>query len=161
MKLGLNAAFAVGTNLLGIRLDPYMTYNFLVEIEGLLTGGFSEVTGLESEIQLEEYQEGGVNEYVHKFPNQTVYPNLVLSHGLTNIETLWYWYRDATKGQIRLKNGTILLLNCQRLPVMWWNFKEAYPVKWVGPQFNASNDTEVAVERIELVHRGINKPSLF
>lgn len=157
-KLGLKAAFAAGTELLGMRLDPYMAYNFVVEIDGLITGGFMEVTGLGSEIQLEEYQEGGVNGYVHKFPTRTVYSNLVLSKGLTNIDLLWSWYRDATQGNIQRKNGTILLLNRQRLPVMWWNFKQAYPVKWAGPQFNANNTTEVAVERIELVHQGIDKP---
>lgn len=157
-KLGLNAAFAAGTDLVGKRLDPYMAYNFVVEIDSLITGGFTEVTGLGSEIQLEEYQEGGVNGYVHKFPTRTVYSNLVLSKGLTDIDLLWNWYRDTTQGKIQLKNGTILLLDRQRLPVMWWNFKKAYPVKWDGPQFSASNTTEVAVERIELVHQGIDKP---
>lgn len=157
-KLGLNAAFAAGTDLLGKRLDPYMAYNFVVEIDGLITGGFTEVTGLASEIQLEEYKEGGVNGYVHKFPTRTIYPNLVLSKGLTSIDLLWNWYRDATLGKIQPKNGTIMVLDRQRLPVMWWNFKKAFPVKWDGPQFNASNTTDVAVERIELVHQGIDKP---
>jgi phage tail-like protein len=41
---------------------------------------------------------------------------------------------------------------------MLWNFKNAYPVKWIGPQFNASNATAVAVEKLELVHQGIDKP---
>ncbi len=158
--LGLNAAFAAGSQLLGIRLDPYISYNFLIEIDGLLTGGFTEVTGLESEIQLEEYQEGGMNDYVHKFPTRTVYPNLVFSHGLTAIDSLWDWYESASKGKIKLRSGTIMLLDPKRLPITWWNFKDAYPVKWVGPQFDANNDTKVAVERVELVHRGISKPAL-
>jgi phage tail-like protein len=158
LNLGLNAAFAAGSQLLGIRNDPYISYNFLVEIEGLLTGGFMEVTGLDSEIQLEEYQEGGMNNYVHKFPTRTVYPNLVLTRGLTAIDTLWNWYWAATQGVIVQLSGTIMLLDRKRLPITWWNFKDAYPVKWVGPQFNASSDSQVAVERIELVHRGISKP---
>ena len=45
-SIGLNAAFSAATSLLGIRNDPYKAYNFLIEIEGLLVGGFSEVTGL-------------------------------------------------------------------------------------------------------------------
>ncbi|MBD2341684.1 phage tail protein [Calothrix sp. FACHB-156] len=135
-----------------------MAYNFLVEIEGLLTGGFMEVTGLESEIQVQDYHEGGKNGYVHQFPSYVQYPRLVLSHGLTDIGTLWDWYQDAAKGNIRLKNGTIMLLDRQQLPAMWWNFKDAYPVKWNGPQFNASNATEIAVERIELIHQGIDQP---
>lgn len=145
---------------LGLRLDPFMAYNFVVEIDGLITSGFTEVLGLESEIQLEEYQEGGVNGYVHKFPTRTTYPSLVLSYGLTNIDTLWDWYQATCLGKVQLKNGTIMLLNTQRLPVMWWNFRKAYPVKWSGAEFNAA-DTQVAIESIELVHQGISKLPVF
>ena len=136
--------------------DPYRAYNFVVEIEGLQIGGFSEVTGLSSEIELESYQEGGVNDRTHKFPKQTTYPNMVLSHGLTDNEELWQWYQLASQGIIKIKNGTITLRDSQGKEVMWWNFKQAYPVKWEGPQFNASSD-EIAIERIELVHQGIFK----
>lgn len=157
-KLGWNAALGGGTNLLGVRSDPYLTYNFLVEIGGLVTGGFTEISGLESEIELESYAEGGVNGYTHYFPKRTRYSNLVFSHGITDVDTLWLWYKAAAAGKVQLKNGTIILLNQQRLPVMWWNFKNAYPVKWSGPQFNANNSSQVAIERVELVHQGIDKP---
>ena len=32
-SLGLNAAFGLVTNLLGVRADPYQVFNFLVEID--------------------------------------------------------------------------------------------------------------------------------
>ncbi len=159
-KLGLNATFAVTKDLSGFRYDPYMAYNFVIEIDGLLTGNFAEVSGLEVELQTEEYQEGGVNSYTHKFPTRMVYQPLVLSHGLTDIDTLWNWYQSASEGQVQFKNGTIMLLDRRRLPVTWWNFTNAYPVKWSGPQFNATNDSQVAIERIELVHQGISKSAL-
>jgi phage tail-like protein len=142
--------------MLGIRYDPYMSFNFLVEIDGLLTGGFTEVSGLESELELEEYAEGGMNKFTYQFPKRVKYPNLVLSYGLTDVDTMVDWYEDASKGKIKRKNGTIILLNRNRIPVMSWDFKKAYPVKWVGPELNASNGTEVAVEKIELVHQGID-----
>ncbi|UCC61910.1 MAG: phage tail protein [Anaerolineae bacterium] len=158
MPLPLSTAFAVPTNKF-LRYDPYMAFNFVVEIEGLLVGGFSEVSGLESEITVEDYQEGGLNEFAHKLPGPVTYPNLVLTHGLTDVDTLWNWYHNVTRGIIRRKNGTIMLLDRQRIPVMWWDFHKAYPVKWVGPKFNASSATEAAVEQIELVHQGITKPA--
>ena len=158
--LGINAAFSLGTNLLGIRNDPYIAFNFLVEIEGLLVGGFTEVTGLQIETEVKEYREGGLNEYVHKLAGPTRYPsNLVLKHGLTDIETLWSWHQDVTLGMIERKNGTIYLLDRQGIPAMWWDFMEAYPVKWTGPELRADSNT-VAVEAIELVHKGISKPML-
>jgi phage tail-like protein len=143
-----------------IRLDPYLICNFVIEIEGLIVGGFSEVTGLESEVQLEPYQEGGVNGYVHQFPTQVTFPNIVLTRGLTDMDVLWNWYWMTVQGSPLLLNGTIMLLDNQRLPAMWWNFRDAYPVKWVGPRFDASNDTQVGVEQIELVHRGLTKPAM-
>jgi phage tail-like protein len=160
MSLGINAAFAGGTNLLGLRNDPYLSFNFLVEIEGLVVGGFSEVTGLQVETVLETYREGGVNEFEHKLAGPTRYPsNLILKHGLTDIETLWSWHQDVTQGTIARKNGTIYLLDRQRLPAMWWDFLEAYPVKWTGPELRADSNT-VALETLELVHRGLSKPTL-
>lgn len=143
---------------LGFRLDPYMTFNFVVEIEGLLVGGFSEVSGLESEIATEDYQEGGLNEYTHKLPGPVTYPNLVLTHGLTDVNALWDWYHDVTQGIVERKNGTIMLLDRQGMPAMWWDFRKAYPVKWVGPKFDAGSATDVAVEQVELVHQGLSKP---
>ena len=81
---------------------------------------------------------------------------MVLSRGLVNIDLFYTWYQATSQGWIQQLNGTILLLNNQQIPVMWWMFKNAYPVKWEGPQLNASSD-DIAVERIELVHQGISK----
>ncbi len=158
--LGLNSAAMLGANLLGIRNDPYAAFNFQVEIEGLIIGGFTEVGGLQVETAVEDYQEGGQNEYVHKLPGPARYPsNLTLKRGLTDIDTFWRWHRKVIAGTITRKNGSIYLLDRQRLPAMWWDFKQAYPVKWSGPDFKADSNA-VAVETIELVHRGISKPFL-
>ncbi len=72
---------------------PYLSFRFWVEIDSLVVGGFSEVSGLQSEIDLESYEEGGVNDYVHKFPKKAKLSNLVLKRGITLI-------------RIRFGNGT-------------------------------------------------------
>jgi phage tail-like protein len=153
--LGLHGGLA---GALGRRVDPYLAINFLVEIDGLIAGGFSRVDGLESTIETRDYIEGGRNEYVHKILMHSSYPPIVLSHGLTDSDALWAWHDAVRRGSIARKNGTIMLLDTDRTPVMWWNFAEALPVRWVGPTFDASSDAQVAIERIELVHRGITKP---
>lgn len=163
LPLGANAAFAAVTNLLGIRNDPYMGFNFLVEIEGLLVGGFNEVSGIQGEVEIHEYREGGQNEYIHKFVGPTKYStNLTLKHGVTDIDFLWGWYDDVTKAidegkAVERKNGSIFLLDRQRIPAMWWNIEAAYPIKWTGPELRADSNT-VATESVELVHKGIIKP---
>lgn len=155
-----NTLFAAAMELSGRRLDPYLGYNFLVEIGGLLTGGFSRVSGLECNLQVEQYQEGGVNDYTHQFPSQVTYPNLVLSHGMTDLNGLWHWFDAAASGVVLRLNGTVMMLGNDRLPVMWWNFKNAYPIRWVGPDLDASNASTVMVEQLELVHQGVTKPAL-
>lgn len=158
-SLGLNAAFSLVTNLLGVRLDPYQGFNFLVEIEGILAGGFSECTGLTVETEFLDYREGGVNGYVHRFPGPTKYPPLILKHGLTQIDGLWSWHQDVTQWNVQRKNGTIYLLNKRSLPVMWWDFKEAYPTKYTGPDLRAESGA-VAFESVELAHRGLSRPTI-
>jgi phage tail-like protein len=158
--LGPNAAVALFSGLLGVRNDPYASFNFLVEIEGLVVGGFTDVTGLDVETEVFEYREGGLNEFVHKLPGLTRYPsNLVLRHGLTDVGTLWDWHQSVIQGDVQRKNGSIYLLDRLRLPAMWWNFTGAYPVRWQGPELRAGSNA-VAVEAVELVHQGISKPAL-
>jgi len=138
-------------------LPPFLTFNFAVEIEGLLVGGFTEVTGLETDISVEEYREGGVNDHVHKLAGPASHANLVLRHGLTSLSTLWTWYYDTTRGVIQRRSGTVMLLNPSQVPVMWWNFRNALPVRWTGPTFNAASD-EVGTESLELAHEGLTEP---
>jgi len=142
----------------GARQDPYLGFNFVVEIDGLLAGGFREVRGLEASVEVRDYAEGGENGYLHKLPGETRYPNLVLSRGLSDLDTLWVWFDDVTRGVIRRRNLSILLLDQERTPGMWWDIKDALPVRWTGPRLNAEGGTEVATESLELVHRGISRP---
>jgi len=147
----------VGSRLLRIRNDPYLSLNFMVTIEGVLVAGFQEVTGLQVETETEDYREGGVNEYVHRLAGPTRYAqNLVLKKGLTDVESLWRWHQQIVRGDVRRRNGSIFLLDRAGLPAMWWDFADAFPVKWSGPEFRAEQGA-VAVEQLELVHRGISK----
>ena len=40
--------------------------------------GFSECSGLDVTLEVMEYKEGGVNDYVHKFPTRASHSNLTL-----------------------------------------------------------------------------------
>jgi phage tail-like protein len=139
----------------GSRVDPFRGYNFAVEIEGLVAGGFSEVSGLELELEVQEYREGGMNGFVHKRAGPAKYAsNLVLRRGMTDSKVLWNWYWDVTQGTIQRKNVSILLMDEAGEEKVRWNFEQAYPVKWAGPGFKAGAN-EVAVESVELAHKGL------
>ncbi|WP_435158785.1 phage tail protein [Haladaptatus sp. DFWS20] len=141
------------------RTDPYANCNFLVEVDSLVVAGFSEVSGLDVEMQPEEYQEGGVNEFTHKLPGRYDYPNAVLRRGLTDSRTLWDWANDTAddvgNGTLTRKNVRVILLDSVGSETWGWEFQEAYPVKWTGPEFGADQGS-VAIESVELVHRGIS-----
>ena len=143
-----------------ININPFQAFNYWVEIDGLLVFGFSEVSGLDVSIETSDHREGGVNHYVHQFPGQVTHSNIVLKKGLTPFDFMWEWCYDTTQGIITRKNGTIMLMNEFNLPVMSWNFHNAFPAKWTGPQFDASQSA-IAFESIELVHEGISRPWLF
>lgn len=141
----------------GDRSDPYLGFNFLVEIQGIAVAGFMEVSGLQVEVEVHDYREGGLNEYIHKLPGPTRYPsNIVLKRGITDVDALWKWHQDVTQGKIERKNGSIVLMNSAGEEKWRWNFVEAIPVRWAGPDLRASA-AEVAVETLELVHRGLSK----
>lgn len=138
----------------GERQDPYTSFSFLVEIEGIITGGFSDISGLQIETELEEFREGGMNDHVHKLPRVTKYGNLTLKHGLTDQDQLWNWYKDVIQGNIERKNVTIFLLDITGELARHWEFVNVYPVKWTGPELKADSNT-VAFETLELAHDGL------
>jgi phage tail-like protein len=137
------------------RKDPFLTFNFAVEIQGLVVGGFAEISGLQAEIEVQDYREGGVNEFIHKRAGPARYPsNLVLKRGMTDATALWSWYCDVMQGKVERKNVSVMLMNSAGEEQQRWNFQRAYPVKWAGPNLRASA-SEVAVETLELAHDGL------
>ena len=137
-----------------MRSDPYQGCNFVIEIEGLLVGGFSECSGLEVETELVDYREGGVNDYIHRFAGGTRSPALVLRHGITSGDGLWRWYQMTAAGQVVRRNGTIFLLDSAHVAAIQWDFKDAFPYKWTGPELRAEA-ASIAFESVELAHRGL------
>lgn len=141
----------------GSRIDPYCSYNFLVEIDGIIAGGFSDVSGLGISTEVERKSFGGVNDFEHTFIKGTKHTDLTLKRGITDQSALFDWYDAVTKGNIQRKSGSIYLLDHQSQQAMCWNFFEGCPISWTGPVFNALQTT-VAAETIVLVHHGLSKP---
>jgi phage tail-like protein len=139
----------------GDRHDPVLAFCFAVEISGLIVAGFSEVSGLQVEIEVQEFREGGLNEYTHKRAGPVKYPsNLTLKKGITDSSELWSWYRDVMRGKIQRKPVDVVLMNSAGEEWRRWKLQNAYPVKWTGPDMKAAT-SEIAVETLELAHEGL------
>ncbi|NBD22301.1 phage tail protein [Paenibacillus glycinis] len=140
----------------GARQDPLTNFRYQIEIEGLVVGGFSEVSGVQAELETEDYREGGVNGYVHKLVKASKVPNLTFKRGLTSSDTLWTWFQAAKNGQITRRSGSVIMVDAAGEEQWRWNFTNAFPVKWTGPDLK-SDSGSVAFESIELVHNGFSK----
>lgn len=140
--------------------DPYTAFKFTVAIDGINIAGFSEVSGLQAETETEDFREGGVNDFVHKFAKVTKYTNLTLKHGIVENDDLLQWYLRVLKGDIERKQVIVFLSDREiaRGREWQWVFSDAYPVKWNGSDLNATGNN-VFVESVELAHHGM-KPTL-
>lgn len=136
--------------------NPYLGFRFYVEIDSLVKGGFSEVSGLSAELETEEYEEGGINGYTHTFPKRFSYSNLTLKQGLVDEEKLWGWVRQAILGKAERKNGRIIMIDNTGTKARGWEFLSGYPVRWEGPNLVADQNA-VAMETLEIAHEGIRK----
>ena len=136
-----------------------LSTSFLLEVDGLPIGRFSAVSGLSMSVEVETYQEGGENNYEHKFPGRVTWENLVFKRGITNDNNLFNWFELTVGPGFMLTDSfsratagvTMLSANGKRLRS--WVIQDAFPVRWKGPDFDANND-EVPTEELEVAHHG-------
>lgn len=139
----------------GKRNDPYGQFNFLIEIDGVVKGGFSEASGLSTDTNMIEYREGAEQQgTTRKLPGLMKYNNIVLKRGWTKDKSLWTWRKKVIDGKTQRNSGSIVLLDEARNEALRWNFREGWPSKWEGPALNAKT-SEVAVETLEICHEGL------
>ena len=140
----------------GDRVDPYLNYNFSVEIDGLKVAGFSEVTMGSTTAQASEYREGTDRPTVRKLPGAVKYDNIVLKWGITDSRVLYDWYADVAKGKVERKNGSIILNGLDGTEKLRWNFIQGWPTTWKGPELNAKSN-EAAIVQLEIAHEGLEQ----
>ena len=155
-----------------LRSDPVLAHNFVISLldtssvlatigpalmSGLFdvaAGGFSECQGLEFSMKVEEYNEGGNNACVLKFPGRFSWGNITLKRGMAMSSSLWDWSCGFVQGRGKRRDGVIALLNEKMLPSNIWYFRRGLPLKYSGPQMNAKQNG-VAIESMEIAHEGL------
>jgi phage tail-like protein len=140
----------------GSRQDPYVAFRFQVKLDDFTVAGFSECTGLQMETEIKDYLEGGLNTHVLKFPGRTKHGNLTFKRGIVD-KNVWQWCYDLTRGIVKRRGGSIQLFDPSgEKVVMEYQFSGAFPVKWQGPDMNATQNN-VAMETLELCHQGLKR----
>lgn len=141
----------------GQRNDPHSIATFHVEIDGIDGATFRKCSGLKTETEIFEFQEGGENEVVHKLVGQTKHGNILLQQGYTASPDFFKWRDEIHTGNekaIKRRNGSIVAYAADnQTEVGRWNFEKAWPIRWEMSEFDTSAG-QAAVETLELaVHR--------
>jgi phage tail-like protein len=134
--------------------EAHPTCRFYVEIDGIPQAVFTELSGLALEIAVEEIEEGGINDFVHRLPGRCKGSNLTLKRGVVNSNEFLKWNLQVAQGKITRRNLSVIMYNLDGTELVRWDFINAYPIKWSGPQFKA-DDTSTAIETLELAHEGL------
>jgi phage tail-like protein len=135
------------------RTHPYGAFNFLVNIDGGETfGGFSDVSGLGTDITIAEYRNGNEKEnHVRKVPGVHKVGDVTLKRGVIDSKSLWDWIRQTrTTGVAAQKNVVITLLDEAQSSVQSWKLRGVVPMKYTGPTLAAKGGGDVAMEELVL-----------
>lgn len=142
------------------REDPLVGFHFQIEVQGKVTGYFTEVSGLGSEHEIVEHKvvnEKGV-EVVMKVPGRLKWENITLKRGITSDMQIWEWRKMVENGDVKgaRSNGSVTMFDQALTPVARWEFQNAWPVKVTGPSVK-SDSNEIGVEELTLAHEYITR----
>ena len=76
---------------------------------------------------------------------------------MTDDRELYDWHRDVVDGDGRsARTARSCCSTARGQEKARWNFFDAWPTKWDGPDFNAEGN-DVAIETLELAHEGVER----
>lgn len=139
------------------RVTPYGAFNFLVNVNGPRgpeepLGGFSDVSGIGTEITIAEYRNGNERENrVRKVPGVHKVSDVTLKRGIVNSSDLWEWI-DAVRrnGPVAQRDVVITLRDEAGRDVEFWTLRGVVPMKYTGPTLAAKGGGDVAMEELVL-----------
>jgi len=129
-----------------------LRFHVTIDDQGSL-GSWSKCDGLTVEYEIQEYQEGGQNDYVHRLPGRCKYQNIKLTRPLDKSSANVASWVPGQRNKVDRSNAQIAVLDPAGEVVAKWNLEGVYPVKWTGPSLDAGGN-QIAVEMLELAHNG-------
>ena len=138
--------------------DPLVGFHYGIEVQGVVTGYFTECSGIGSEHEIIEHKivdEKG-RELIQKIPGRLKWENVTFKRGITENMDIWDWRETVVQGQVddARRNGSIVMFNQSLEEVARWNFENAWPLKVSGPSMKADSN-EFGIEELVLTHEGL------
>ena len=143
------------------RTAPLPAYNFTVDLSGprdpdKLLGGFSDVSGLETDIHISEYRDGNEPEpHVRKIPGSHKVGDVTLKRGVVDSSDLWDWITDARTNGVDAQRDVVITMRDEAgNPVQQWKLRNVIPMKYTGPTLAGKGGGDVAMEELVLSAEG-------
>ena len=143
------------------RTAPYPSYNYIVNLNGprdpnKLLGGFSDVSGLETDIHISEYRNGNEAEpHVRKIPGSHKVGDVTLKRGVVDSTDLWAWISDTRTNGVDAQRDVIITLRDEAAhDVQKFILRNCVPMKYTGPTLAGKGGGEVAMEELVLSAEG-------
>jgi phage tail-like protein len=140
------------------RTAPYGAFNYVVNFDGgEIFGGFSDVSGIGTELTIAEYRNGNEKEnHVRKVAGVHKVSDVTLKRGIVNSKALWEWIKEArTAGPAAQKTVSITLLDEAQSPVQAWVLRGVVSMKYTGPTLAGKGGGDVAMEELVLSAEGL------
>jgi len=142
------------------RQAPLPAYNFIVSLGGRdpnkPLGGFSDVSGLVTDIHISEYRDGNEpNPHVRKIPGSHKVGDVTLKRGVVDSTDLWAWITATrTTGVAAQRDVVITLRDESGNPMQQWKLRNVVPMKYTGPTLAGKGGGDVAMEELVLSAEG-------
>jgi phage tail-like protein len=132
-----------------------LRFKVVIDSQGSL-GTWSKCDGLTVEYDIQEYQEGGQNDFVHRLPGRCKYTNVKLTRPIDKTSADVASWVANQRQKVERSNAEITVLDAAGEVVAQWNLNDVCPVKWTGPSLDATGN-QIALETLELAHHGFLK----
>jgi phage tail-like protein len=146
----------------GRESDPLIGFNFRLEIEGKLSGFFTECSGIGSENEVVDHKvvDDGGHEIIQKIPGRLKWQDVTLKRGITDAMDIWDWRSLVEQGKMSdaRTNCSIIMMDRNYEDVARWDLVNAWPSKVTGPSVK-SDSNEFGVEEVTIVHEGMIRAS--
>ena len=145
------------------REDPLVAFKFGLEIEGKLSGYFTNVGGIgsETEVVTQKVVNSDSGEtIIQQIPGRLTWTPVTLKRGVTSAMDIWEWRQLVVEGKIddARTNCSIIAYAQDNTEIARWNFENAWPSKVVGPDMDSGSATYM-IEDVTIVHEGVERVS--
>jgi phage tail-like protein len=142
--------------------DPIVSFNFGLEVQGIIDGFFTSVSGLGGSSEVAEEKLIGPNgiQVVRKHPARFEGGEITLKRAISDNMDAWKWRKMVETGKVAeaRSNGSVFLYDQEGNPVSQWDFTEGWPSKIEADSLD-SGGSAVPQETITIVYETLTRVS--